>query len=600
MFDLAHTQELQSSCHAAIITNTISGLHPIISSLKNLPCLDSETLLFEDNEQCIRKLSDQSINLFLLASQTIDENTLTLYQRIAELRPDIPVVAVGSNLNIDSTRHLIDEGLQEVLTATDLAREEHCKRVIEHAMLRHSREQTLSQYSQKDLLTGLDNRMVFNDRLSQAVLNRKRSNGIVAILILGIDLFKNINESLGHDKGDLLLIKVAERLRRCLREVDTIARLGGDEFGVIIDPGENMCGAVKVAENILKEFQQVFEIAEEELHLTTSIGIAASVNGQIDACSLLKQADAALTKAKKDGRNNAQYFTPELAAGARVRNLIQNSLYRAIKNQEFFMVYQPQIDFSGKNIVGLESLIRWQHPEQGLVAPDVFVPLLEETGLIVEVTDWIIKAASRQRMLWQKQGLIDSNITMAINISARQFIDSSLIESVNSAIDTLGIEPAQLDLELTETYLMDDMDITLQRLKELQEIGVHLSIDDFGTGYSSLSYLKHFPINSIKIDKSFVDNVPADKDDAAIIRAIISLAHNLNYGLVAEGVETKEQLEFLQRLGCESFQGYLFSRPLTAEDASTLLTKSLSNNHSLCPSLGNRRFVNRRLKERRL
>ncbi len=596
MQDVTPHTGLQASHKALIISNKHKPLNPIVNALKDLPFLQAETLLLDDTPGETKQLQTATVDvLFVVVGKLTPDSAKKLKCLIADV-PEHPIIAVSGYSNHKYTQPLISEGLQEYLSCEGLANQPACQRVIEHAILRHQREQTLRQFMQRDLLTGLHNRSVFTDQLNQRVLSLKRTKGLCAILVINIDSFVNVNEVLGHDKADQLLVDLADRLRHSLREIDIIARFGHDEFAVIIDPGKDMYGAVKVADNLMAALRKEFMIDGHDMHITVSIGIAASIDGKIGADEMLKQANIALTKAKKAGGNVAQYFTPELAANARVRMMMQDHLYRAIKNNEFFMVYQPQFDISGRRVVGLESLIRWKHPQRGIIPPDAFVPLLEETGLIVEVTDWIIQSTSIQRMQWQQQGIIDNDTPIAINISARQFVDSSLIDSVQSVIHKVGIEPQQLDLELTETYLMDDMNVTVQRLKELKKIGVQLSIDDFGTGYSSLGYLKSFPIDSIKIDKSFVDNVPNDRDDTTIVRAIVGLSHNLGYGLVAEGVETAEQHRFLQQLGCESFQGYLFSKPLDTKNLETLLRQTRAEAKASRP---NRRILQRQQRPRR-
>ena len=522
---------------------------------------------------CIEDLPED-IELILLS---IPNDKTYLYEHSSDLNKlfeHLPSILVGDYNDKEFNAMMIELGLQDIVSERIFTHTDQFQQLIELCQLRHQRELYWQRFSHKDNLTGLDSRAVFLDRLQQAILHTRRHKGIVATLLIDIDNFRNINETLGHEYGDALLKEVVVRVHNCLRVTDTLARIGGDEFAIIVDPGKDIYGSIKVSENIKKSFEAPFIINDREVFITISIGIAASVNGESEANAIFKEAEIALHKAKAGGHNNTQYFTPELAAGAKLRLLIQSNLHRALKNQEFFLCYQPQWDSLGKNIIGFESLLRWQHPELGTVAPDVFVPLLEETGLIVEVSDWIINEACKQHSQWLKQGLIEDS-SIAINISARQFGDSSLIKTVQKAIAKYAIPPEKLDLELTETYLMSDMNITLQRLNELKALGVQLSIDDFGTGYSSLGYLKKFPIDAIKIDRSFVENIPNDQDDVTIIQAIVGLSHNLGYKLVAEGVETREQLAFLQALGCESYQGYYFSRPLSVEAAEQLLKQTV-------------------------
>lgn len=569
-------EEDMAVLQAAVIRCEQPGVQALIAALEDLSFLRTEIIRPEDFLSGNTNFHSASTQLILLVATTIDESIINLLNYVGRIVQQTPALVICPDIGTEPTAKLIHAGADDLLMQSDLMAPERCLRTIEKVLSRHERSRFQGTNYQHDSLTGLSSRSVFLDRLEQLVIRRQRDKGIVAVLLLDIDHFKNFNENFNHEDGDRLLVKVAERLQNKLRKADTIARLGGDEFAIIIDPGSNMHGALKVADNIIDDCKTPLSVNGKSIYITLSIGISASVNGDVNSSTMLKQAEIALYKAKDNGRNNAQYFTPELAAGARVRMLVQSGLNRAFENGEFYMVYQPQIDIKSGKIVGVEALLRWNHQTLGLVPPDVFVPLLEETGRIVEVSDWIINQACRQRMKWQQLGLLNADATIAINISARQFVDTSLLTAIDKAISTLNIRPEQIDLELTETYLMENMEVTMQRLDDLKNIGVRISIDDFGTGYSSLGYLKRFPIDTIKIDKSFIENVTTDSNDAAIIQTIIGLAHNLGYGLIAEGVETAEQLEFLRAMGCESYQGYLYSRPLDNDEMDTLLYNSSS------------------------
>ncbi|MBU2570751.1 MAG: EAL domain-containing protein [Gammaproteobacteria bacterium] len=430
-------------------------------------------------------------------------------------------------------------------------------------------EERLNYLAHHGPLTGLPNRLLFQDRLAQGILQAQRGKSMIAVMFLDLDRFKLINDTLGHPIGDELLVAVAERLRRCARETDTIARLGGDEFAVILSSMTREEDVEHVAQKIIQALSSVFCVGGHEVFVTTSIGITFYPGLNNDRSKLLEQADVAMYHAKKHGRNNYQYYTADMNAAAYERLMLETNLRRALEREEFRLYYQPQIDVQTGVVTGVEALIRWQSPELGLVSPGEFIPLLEETGLIVPVGEWVIETACRQMKEWLDAGY--AAMTMAVNLSARQFHQVDLVEKIAQILQELSLPPELLELELTESMVMESVDSAIEILHKLKRMGVKVAIDDFGTGVSSLGYLKHFPIDTLKISHDFVLNLPRDSVDASIASAVINLARNMQLSSVAEGVENSEQMDFLCAQDCERLQGYLFSRPVPAEKIAELL-----------------------------
>lgn len=441
---------------------------------------------------------------------------------------------------------------------------------IAGALERKRAEETIRHQAYHDVLTLLPNRMLFKDRFSQALAQAQRYKQLVAMLFLDLDRFKTINDTLGHAVGDRLLQGVAERLSKCLRDGDTIARLGGDEFMVLVPGIHQPEDAAKVADKILQSVRPSFQFDGHELHVTTSIGISLYPHDGEDAETLFKNADVALYRAKDQGRNTYQLYTPAMNARAFEQLALENKLRRALENQEFVLHYQPQISLRTGKIVALEALVRWKGAD-GLIPPSEFIGLSEDTGLIVPLGEWVLHTACEQTRRWHLQGL--PLVSVAVNISGRQFQQKNLIDIVSGVLKETRLDPKYLELELTESVVMQHPDLAAEVLRELGSMGIQISIDDFGTGYSSLSSLRRFPINSLKIDQAFVRDCMIDSDDAAIVTAIISMARSLKLKVVAEGVETEEQLEFLRSQQCDLVQGFLLSRPMPAEDLLTLLTE---------------------------
>ena len=431
------------------------------------------------------------------------------------------------------------------------------------AQLREHRER-LYHVVHHDTLTNLPNRMLLQDRLSRMMLKAKRNKTYVAVLFLDLDRFKKINETLGHDIGDKLLLEVARRLENCVRKSDTVARIGGDEFGVILDDLRDVKFVAVVARKFLQALSKPVIIQEYELYATCSIGISLYPDDGEDEDVLLRCADTALYRAKDAGKNNYQYYTADMNTRAFEFLLMESGLRKAVENDELVVFYQPLIEPENNTLVGMEALLRWQHPEKGMVSPGDFIPLAEETGLIEPIGEWVLEAACAQNKKWQDAGY--PPVKVSVNMSARQFSKKNVAEMISGILEKTGLSPEYLGLEITESVIMQDVKSTIAKLKRLHDMGICLSIDDFGTGYSSLSYLKLFPIDYLKIDRSFVFNITSDSTDAAIATSIILLAHSMNLKVVAEGVETEEQLELLRQQGCDYIQGFLFSKPVAAEE----------------------------------
>lgn len=439
---------------------------------------------------------------------------------------------------------------------------------ITERKLAEDRVQSLAYF---DSLTALPNRTLLRDRLSQALAAARRSNEMVAVLFLDLDHFKTINDSLGHSIGDKLLKEVSERLRACVREQDTVARLGGDEFVIVLSKVKDTNSIFVAADKLIDKMTGEFIVQGHTLRIGCSMGVSIFPEHGADSDTLIKHADSAMYSAKDIGRNNYQLFTASMNEQALERLNLENALRLAIDNRELFLMYQPQVDVVSGKIIGLEALLRWQHPKLGLVPPDRFIPVAETSGLILPIGDWVLKTACAQARKWQEGGL--SPIPVAVNVSAVQFRHAGFCKRIKDVLNESGLAPEALELELTESVLLANADMTLTALQELKAMGVKLAIDDFGMGYSSLSYLKRFPVSTLKIDRSFIRDVAIDPDDAAITTAIINMAKALNVRVIAEGVENEDQMSFLRAHECGAIQGYYFSQPLTAEDATTWISE---------------------------
>jgi diguanylate cyclase (GGDEF)-like protein len=435
----------------------------------------------------------------------------------------------------------------------------------EEVFERMQAEQRIWHVAHHDGLTGLPNRTLLHDRLQQALAQAQRSQHRVAVMFLDLDRFKTVNDTLGHAVGDELLKHVAERLTGVVRAVDTVSRLGGDEFVVILHEVSSPDDAVQVAEKILGALAATVSIDSHQLRATPSIGISMFPDDGDEVFALMKNADTAMYHAKASGRNNFQFYAREMNEQAAHFFSLETRLRQAVENGQLLLHYQPLVDWPRHAVCGMEALVRWNDPEHGLVAPGEFIPVAEETGLIMPIGEWVLFEALRQNRAWQQEGR--PLLPVSVNLSPRQFRQRDLVDILRRILTDTGQPARLLELEITESTLMHDIGETQAKLQEIAAMGVRLAIDDFGTGYSSLSYLKRFPVHKLKIDQSFVRDLKFNPEDAAIVKAIIGLAGSLGLDTLAEGVETREQLDILLGLGCERFQGYLFSRPLSPASA---------------------------------
>ena len=440
--------------------------------------------------------------------------------------------------------------------------------VVEMSSSKQTKEK-LSHLAYHDALTDLPNQVLFKDRLKQAIALSRRSDQMQAVLLLNLDRFKTINDSLGYVSGDRLLQSVAQRLTSCVRESDTVARFGSDEFAILLTQIPRAQDAANIARAIKQSLDQAFIFDDQEIFVSTSIGISIYPQDGRDTAGLLKTAGVALDRAKVQGGNNYQFYTAGGTTRALKQLVLESNLRPGLERGEFFIHYQPQVAIHDFHLVGMEALVRWQHPSLGVIYPGEFIPLAEESGMIISLGDWVMRTGCAQNKVWQDAGL--APMRLSVNFSARQFQQPTFITDVGEILKETNLDPRWLELELTESSIMKDPEAAIEKLHELKLMGIKVAIDDFGTGYSSLNYLKRFPIDTLKIDKSFVADVCKDPHDTAIVRAIINLGHALDVTVIAEGVETKEQLQYLSALECDVVQGFLFSKALSPKAFEELL-----------------------------
>jgi diguanylate cyclase (GGDEF)-like protein len=430
-------------------------------------------------------------------------------------------------------------------------------------------QEELEHQAHHDVLTELPNRLLFRDRLDHAIERAQRSHLRLAVIFLDLDRFKHVNDSLGHSAGDQLLRDVAMRLRSAVRRDDTLARLGGDEFTVLMEGLKDGRDAAVLAEKLLGALREPFRIQQHELYVSTSIGISMYPQDALTTESLLRNADAAMYRAKDAGRNAYWYYSEEMTSAAFDRVVLEAQLRQAIELEQLVLHFQPQVDLSARHIVGVEALVRWNHPTKGFIPPARFIPIAEESGLIIPLGDWVLRAACRQAKAWLDQGVVFGCI--AVNVSAPQILRGTLYASVRSVLEATGLPPSCLELEINESFVMEQPVSTIKQFLALRELGVTLAIDDFGTAYSSLAYLKRLPVDKLKIDRSFILDLPHDTNDAGVARAVIALGHSLQFKVIAEGVETEPQHEFLKSEGCDQAQGFLYSQAMDASQVEQLL-----------------------------
>lgn len=519
--------------------------------------------------------------------QTLRELTSLEHQRLDEEAFE-KLMAFGACAPFEKELVRRDGSTIPVLFGAALQDEQIACFVIDLSQNQQAQEK-LNHLAYHDALTDLPNQVLFKDRLKQAIAYSRRSDQMHAVLLLNLDRFKTINDSLGYTAGDRLLQSVAQRLTSCVRESDTVARFGSDEFAVLLTQISRAQDAANAARAIKEVLDQAFIFDEQEVFISTSIGISLYPHDDRDTAGLLKTAGVALERAKVEGGNNYQFYTAGGTTRALKQLVLESNLRGALERSEFVVHYQPQVTIPDFHLVGMEALVRWRHPSLGMLYPSEFVPLAEDSGLILQLGEWVMRNACLQSKSWQDAGL--TPMRLSVNFSARQFQQASFLTSVAEILKETNLDPRWLELEITESSIMKEPDQAIEKLHELKLMGIRVAIDDFGTGYSSLNYLKRFPIDTLKIDKTFVADVCKDPHDTAIVRAIITLGHALDLTVIAEGVETQEQLKYLSSLGCDVVQGFLFSKSLSAPAFEELLIEqrraaASSTNHDTSPLVG--------------
>src|SRR6266852_1434977 len=509
--------------------------------------------------QGLEYLATRSASLVLLDLSLPDSYGFDTFLKVYAHPPKVPIIVLTGFDDQTVALSAVTTGAQDYLVKGKLDRE-LLLRWMQYSIERKRYQEQLEHQANYDALTGLPNRNLLHDRLRQSVFAQRyvRSIGVV---FLDIDHFKFVNDSLGHNTGDKLLQKVSERLTQTVRDGDTVARLGGDEFILILNdqPGQEMI--YRAMQRIINKVAEPIDVDGQELMVTCSAGISLYPQDGSDVETLLKNADAAMYQAKEKGRNNFQFYTAEMNRQVNERLQTETSLRRALERNEFELYYQPRINVSSGALVGCEALLRWQHPERGMLLPERFIALAEETGLIVPIGEWVLKRACDQARAWQKDGC--APIAVSVNLSMRQFRQEALANAIDDALRRSGLEPRLLEMELTESLIMHDTEVAIRILLRLREIGVDISVDDFGTGHSSLSYLTKLPISALKIDQSFVQDIKGSgRDEGLVAQTIISLARNLKLKVVGEGVETQAQFEFLKKHDCDEVQGFHFAKPM--------------------------------------
>ena len=550
-------------------------------------------------EEALSKLQNETFNLVISDIQMSGISGLEMIPRVIELAPDVSIIMISGLQNIESAIRAMRAGAFDYITKPfDFDHiESAIERALEHQSLRLTKklyenhleelvmartaelqqeiierqraEEKVNRMAYYDSLTNLPNPALFRDRFTHELGRSGADRKMSAIIYLALDRFKNINDTLGQATGDELLRGVAERLASGIRKTDTAAYFGGSEFALLVNEVGGVEDCAKVAEKIKSSLLPPFVCGGQELFITASSGISLSPNDGDDCQTLLRNASTALYRARQSGGDNYQFYTACMHEQALKSLSLENSLRRGIEREEFILHYQPQICAKTGKLTGTEALVRWQHPELGMVPPLDFIPIAEATGLIVPLGERVLQTACVQNAAWQRAGF--PPLRVAVNLSLRQFQQSNLVEIISRILTGSGLEPKYLELELTESSLMDNAELTIETLHRLRKLGIKISIDDFGSGYSSLSYLKNLPIDTLKIDRTFVTDIGIGSSDAAIIKTIITLAHNLRLKTIAEGVETEEQSTILSNLGCDEMQGYLFSKPLPADALESFL-----------------------------
>ena len=551
----------------------------IRSLLKCLLSSKADCTTVGSGEDALAILKSINFNLVISDINMGGISGLDLVPQVLEQSPDTVVVMISGQQTIDFAIEAMRAGAFDYITKPlDLRHVETAVRraLAHHELLKQKRryeyhledlvkERTaeVEHLAYHDRLTDLPNRVLFADRCNQALVIARRNQNLVAVMLMSIDRFKKVTESLGHAAGDAVLTEAATRLQRCITSGDTVARFEGDEFALLLTSVAETRDLAEIGRTITEVFKEPFHLGWQEVFVTTSMGISLfPFNGE-DSSTILRNAVAALYRAKKLGGDNYQFYAADMNAMALKRLALETSMRRAIQNDEFITYYQPVVNLASSEVVGFEALVRWQHPELGMLPPGKFIGLAEDTGLILDISAFVMRAACTQTRAWHDSGL--GRLRIAVNVSARHFQQRDFLERLVKILDDTRLDPTCLELELTETSIMENTESAVKLLTQIRKLGVKVAIDDFGTGYSSLSYLKHLPIDTVKLDRSFVKGATTDPDDAALVMAIVTLAHHLKLRVIAEGVETDEQVAFLRLLRCDEAQGFLFGKPMPPE-----------------------------------
>ena len=548
----------------------------IRSLVRELLASDHECMVAGSVDEASTVLQENTFDLVLSDIDLGDSSGLIMVPQILERSPETVVIMISGQQSIESAIEAMRVGafdyitkpfdLRHVQAAVNRALEHHRllagKRQYENHLeeLVQQRTAEIEHLAFHDRLTDLPNRFLFEDRVAQAIATAQREKHPLAVLLVSLDRMRQITDTLGHAAGDMLLNQAAARLRDCVGQADTVARFEGDQFAILLTDFSEAADAAESAAAIMQAFRQAFRLGDQDVYVTTSIGISVFPFNGADNATILQNASAALERARMNGGNDYQFYAAEMNAMAVKRLTLETSLREAIAKDEFVIHYQPVLTLATGEVVGVEALVRWRHPELGILPPANFIGLAEETGLIIEIGETVLRRACLQTLEWEARGY--GQLRMAVNISARQFQQKYFYERIVAILDETGLDPKRLELELTETSIMENAVAAADLLGRLRALGVRLAIDDFGTGYSSLSYLKMLPIDTVKLDRSFVSGATTDPKDAALVMAIVTLAHNLQLKVIAEGVETEEQKTFLRLLQCDEGQGYLFGKPM--------------------------------------
>jgi diguanylate cyclase (GGDEF)-like protein len=529
-----------------------------------LPCLQKSHLC-EQVEDIRKTWYQHKLKAIILVLEKHDTLLEDWVCRLVMALPEAPLVLLSIEPLIMDEIKLLELGVQDVWPLTDLS-ETLLSKLMQHAIVRKQVEYQTRHLAHYDALTGVANRTLFQDRLDHSLLHARREGHAVSLLSIDIDRFSVINEHYGHDVGDQLLKRFARRLSEIVRRSDTVARLSGNNFAVLLEHVTNEHVITRVAEKLCSAFNEAYFISGHEIFCSISIGIELASRVGYDGSQLLRNSELALRQAKQDGRNDYRFFIADIHPPDMVRASLESALHHALERKELSLQYQPQIRVHDNKFIGTEVLLRWTNETLGSISPAVFIPALEETGLINKVGEWVLASACRQHQEWIEKGALPSDSKLSVNLSPRQFRQRDLADRILQILDVTRMKPSLLTLEITESVLMDNLQQGIDMLGRLREIGVSIAIDDFGTGYSSLAYLKDLPIDYLKIDRVFVKDIVEDKNDAAIANSIIALAHNLGMEVIAEGVEDISVLGVLEAFGCDHYQGFFFSRPVDPEE----------------------------------